>query len=349
MELKRLTCRILICLSLLTLWVSAAGARVAMVLETKGQNLLVSPKGKTEMRTLQVLTDGDEVEISAGAILRLSYFKNGLKESITGPCRVKLGPTKSQKLSGSGKIEARAARNASTELDDSSNLRRTGGAMQASTGIVPENQLAFVRLRSPSVAPPPAPAPAPVPYISSMSTRNTTRAEDSAAGGSAAATQEATPPKMDFVGLSYAYLYPEEVGAIAWTPKGSYQFELDVVSGTAYSDKVVGDKIRIPVGRLTRGEVHKAVLKQSNHQKSQFFKIFSKQEAKEYWGMVTAIKTEEAEDPRAMYSKLIYLNAQLGLLTRARVLSKEALKQYPKDEGFKIALKELNQKLGLPE
>ena len=66
MELKRLTCRILICLSLLTLWVSAAGARVAMVLETKGQNLLVSPKGKTEMRTLQVLTDGDEVEIQLG-------------------------------------------------------------------------------------------------------------------------------------------------------------------------------------------------------------------------------------------------------------------------------------------
>jgi hypothetical protein len=154
---------------------------------------------------------------------------------------------------------------------------------------------------------------------------------------------------MDFVGLSYAYLYPEEVGAIAWTPKGSYQFELDVVSGTAYSDKVVGDKIRLPVGRLTRGEVHKAVLKQSNHQKSQFFKILSKQEAKEYWSLVTSIKSEEAGDPRAMYSKLIYLNAQLGLLTRARVLSKEALKQYPNDEGFKIALKELNQKLGLPE
>ena len=88
MELKRLTCGILICLSLLTLWVSAAGARVAMVLETKGQNLLLSPKGKTEMRTLQVLTDGDEVEISEGAVLRLSYFKNGVKESISGPCKV---------------------------------------------------------------------------------------------------------------------------------------------------------------------------------------------------------------------------------------------------------------------
>ena len=217
--------------------------------------------------------------------------------------------------------------------------------MQASTGIVPENQLAFVRPRSASAAPPPAP----IPYISSTTTRNTTRAEDSATGGSAAATQEATPPKMDFVGLSYAYLYPEEVGAIAWTPKGNYQFELEVVTGTAYSDKVVGDKVRIPLGRLTRGEVHKAVLKQSNHQKSQFFKIFSKQEAKDYWGLVTAIKSEEAQDPRAMYSKLIYLNAQLGLLTRARALSKEALKQYPNDEGFKVALKELNQKLHIVE
>ena len=347
MELKRLTCGILICLSLLTLWVSAAGARVAMVLETKGQNLLLSPKGKTEMRTLQVLTDGDEVEISEGAVLRLSYFKNGVKESISGPCKVKLGPTKSQKLSGSGKIETQAARNASTELDESSNLRRTGGAMQASTGIVPENQLAFTRTRSsaPTPAPPP---PAPITYNSSVSTKPTAAAADSATGGAGASTQEATP-KMEFVGLSYAYLYPEEVGAIAWTPKGNYQFELDVVSGTAYSDKVVGDKIRIPVGRLTRGEVHKAVLKQSNHQKSQFFKIFSKQEAKEYCGLVTAIKSEEAEDPRAMYSKLIYLNAQLGLLTRARALCKEALKQYPNDEGFKIALKEVNQKLGLSE
>ncbi len=347
MELKRLTCGSLLILLVLTLWVSAAGTRVAMVLETRGQNHLVSPKGKAEMRTLQVLNDGDEVEVAKGSVLRLSYFKNGLKESISGPCRVKLTPTKSQKLSGSGKIESQAARNASTELDESSNLRRTGGAMQASTGIVPENQLAFTRLRSPS------PAPAPVTYSYSVPTKATTRAEDSATGGSATAASAATvqeaAPKMDFVGLSHAYLYPEEVGAIAWTPKGNYQFELDVFSGTAYSDKVVGDKVRIPLGRLTRGEVHKAVLKQSNHQKSQFFKIYSKHETKEYWGLVTAIKSDEAEDPRAMYSKLIFLNAQLGLLTRARALSKEALKQYPNDEGYKAALKELNQKLNISE
>lgn len=344
MDLKRLYYGTVLCLALLTLWVSAAGGRVAMVLETRGQNLLISSKGKAQVRTLQVLTDGDEVEVAEGAVLRLSYFKNGVKESVSGPCRVKLGPTKSQKLSGSGKIETQAARNASTDLDESSNLRRTGGAMQASTGIVPENQLAFTRLRSSS------PAPAPVPSSSSATARNTTAAADSATGGGRKSTtaQEAAP-KMDFVGLSYAYLYPEGIGAISWTPEGSYQFELDVVSGTAYSDKVAGDKVRIPVGRLTRGEVHKAVLKQSNHQKSQFFKIFSKQEAKDYWSSVAAIKSDDAKDPREMYGKLIYLTAQLGLLTRARALSKEALKQYPNDEGFKMTLKDLNQKLRLPD
>ena len=341
--MKHLTLRVVVLLSLLVLLAGAAGGRVAMVLETKGQTLLLSAKGKAQMRTLQVLTDGDEVEVTEGAVLRLSYFQNGVKESISGPCKVKLGPTRSQKLSGSGKIESQAARNASTELDESSNLRRTGGAMQASSGIVPENQLAFVRPRS-------SPPPAPVSANYSLPTNTSAAASPPpTGGGNQRVAQEAPAPKMEFVGLSQAYLYPEEVGAVAWSPQGTYKFELDRFSGTVYSDKVTGDRIRIPIGRLTRGEVHKAILKQSNHEKSQFFKILSKQEAKEYWGLVAAIKSEESEDLRAMYSRLIYLNAQLGLLTRARAVTKEALKQYPNDEGYKAVLKELNQKLNTAE
>ena len=48
-----------------------------------------------------------------------------------------------------------------------------------------------------------------------------------------------------------------------------------------------------------------------------------------------------------MYAELIYLNTELGLLSRARVVAEYAVNEFPDDEGFKAALDELNEKLGL--
>jgi len=311
-----------------------------MVLETKGKNVLVS--NKTEMRTLQVLNDGEIVDVSKGAVLRLSYFKSGLKETISGPCRVKLGQLKSEKVSGEGKIVAQTARESSTDLDDSSNLRRTGGALQASSGIVPENNLAFAD-RQMEVAPQRRPVVAP----------GAPQRDKSRTGAPSPPVIESTVASLvapaEFQGLSYSYLSPKDVREIAWTRKGDYQFEIRTEKGPVYSEKVSGERIQIPTGRLTNGQVYQAVLSGSGMKKTQYFRILSKDQAKEYRALVARIKEKEKNDPRALYSKLIYLNAQLGLLTGARATTRDALKTYPNDEGFKTTWKELNRKLNQPE
>lgn len=310
-----------------------------MVLETKGKNVLVS--NKTEMRTLQVLNDGEIIDVSKGAVLRLSYFKSGLKETISGPCRVKLGQLKSEKVSGEGEIASQNAREASTDLDDSSNLRRTGGALQASSGIVPENNLAFAE-RQMEVAPQ-RPVIAP----------GGPRRDKSGTGAPSLPVVESAVASLvapvEFRGLSYSYVDPKDVKEIAWTQKGDYQFDLRTEKGPVYSEKVSGQRIRIPTGRLTNGQVYQAVLSGSGMRKTQYFRILSKDQAREYRALVARIKKREKNDPRALYSKLIYLNAQLGLLTRARATTRVARDAYRDDEGFKAAWKELNRKLNLPE
>jgi hypothetical protein len=312
----------------------ATGGRAAMVIETKGENQLMKGKSGAQVRTLQVLNEGVTLKVGKGAVLRLSFFKSGRKEKITGPCTIKLSQKSSEKTAGQGTIEVQKQRNASTDLDNSSNLRRTGGAMQANTGIVPENQLAFTptsRVRGEVISEKQA----------SSSTSRTTVA---------AAVVKPSPTSrqaLEFVGLSQVYLTPEEAKTISWNQTDKVRVEIHLSDGMAYATMATGKSTIIPPDRLVRGQVHKAVLKGTQSTASQFFRIFSSNEARDYKLLVKRIKRRERHDPHALYSDLVYLNAQLGLLTRARATAKAALKQFPEDEGFRAVLDELDEKLGI--
>lgn len=314
----------------------AGGNRAAMVIETRGDNLVIGVDPPKQVRTLQVLTEGMEVKVAEGAVLRLSFFQSGHKEKITGPCTVRLSRVASEKLTATGRVEVQSRRNASTELDKSTNLRRTGGAMQADAGIVPENSLAFSNdLEKNTVVGP--------------QTKRSSSHGDSGGGNRPKPAIASLVPKLEFTGMSYAYLTPEEAQTLHWNHKDSVKLDLYRSEGPVFSVLTNGTSAAVPVDRLVPGELHWAVARGTQSATSQYFRILSEDEVREYRKLVETVESNSKGDPRSRYSELIYLNAQLGLLTRARVLALEALETYPDDQGLQALVDELNQRLRIRE
>ena len=77
----------LLCL-LPALALAAGSKRTAMVVETRGKNLVTIGSESARMRTLQVLPEGATITVPQGAVLRLTYFSSGKKEKVIGPCRL---------------------------------------------------------------------------------------------------------------------------------------------------------------------------------------------------------------------------------------------------------------------
>ncbi len=146
--------RLWLLLLILTLAVHGAFAglqRAAMVTETKGA---LSAGGKP-LRTLQVLAEGVEAEIPAGGKMRLVYLVSGQKESVTGPCRVRIGSAGSSRLSGTGQVVGEQAGGVKTKLQKSENLRRMGGSLQANADEPAENLLAMFEVEPEGDSPKP--------------------------------------------------------------------------------------------------------------------------------------------------------------------------------------------------
>ena len=139
-----------ICLGLLLLLAGLAWAssdRAAMVVETRGKNVVRFNGEDAPMRTLQVLPQGARVTVDNGAIVRLSYLKSGTKETVTGPCQIEIEAGKSRKISQSGELKSKTNRGSSTDLPSTENLRRTGGALQAYRFTeTPDSRLAMLEL-----------------------------------------------------------------------------------------------------------------------------------------------------------------------------------------------------------
>jgi hypothetical protein len=314
---------ILVCLAAVH---AVGGGRAAMVIDTQGENLLMIEQTGVQVRTLQVLSAGSSVRVGKGAVLRLSFFKSGQKETITGPCTIALGLESSQQIDGPGKIEVRSARDASTDLDESSNLRRTGGAMQAnSTELVSENTLAFVYTGTlPPMAEP-------------TRLRNATLP---------AGESENEEEGLEFVEMSYAYLTPEDAKILRWNQADAEKLELYHSDGPVFADRVQSAlESEIPVEYLIAGETHLAVLRGPKSATQQYFRILSSEEAREYRKLEKEIRDRDSDDQRRMHAELLYLNIELGLLSKARAVAEDAVDKFPNDESFRAALDELNEKL----
>ncbi len=105
-----------------------AADRVAMFTEVSGAVLA----GEVKARTLMALGTGAEVLVPEGARATLTFFRDGHRERLQGPCRVRLASSGSTLMEGRASACVRTAAAPSTLLAPSGqNLRRMGGGLQA--------------------------------------------------------------------------------------------------------------------------------------------------------------------------------------------------------------------------
>jgi hypothetical protein len=104
-------------------------ARAAMVTQTSGGSTCQSKP----LRPLQVLGEGSTIDVPSGASLRLVYLESGCKESVSGPCQLRVGSAESKILSNDPdtRVVVEQASKGTTKLRKSENIRRMGGSLQA--------------------------------------------------------------------------------------------------------------------------------------------------------------------------------------------------------------------------
>ncbi len=105
-----------------------AADRVAMFTEVVGPVRV----GNAAARTLLSVFSGAEVEVPAGARATLTFFRDGHRERLTGPCRVRMGISAATVLQGAPDCRVRSeGAPASVLAPTGQNLRRMGGGLQA--------------------------------------------------------------------------------------------------------------------------------------------------------------------------------------------------------------------------
>lgn len=88
--------RVLLLVCLLLLPVGAGTERTAMITDLVGTARLAGQP----VKTLQVLSNGAEVEVSAKARISLIFFGDSHMETLTGPCRFQIAPKETRLLAG---------------------------------------------------------------------------------------------------------------------------------------------------------------------------------------------------------------------------------------------------------
>lgn len=336
--------------------------RAALVIESKGKNV-VSLNGQAgPMRTLQVLPGGAEVEVPKGALLRLTYFQSGRKETVTGPCKIRIGDSSSKRLSGSGELQSQSRRDASTGVDRDENLRRMGGTLHASTLATPEGELALLEGGSSVVVLPgdggggsvvsavvasdapkaehrPSPAPAPP----QATRRNTTFAYKT----SVKSASRVVPFKVR--GRSKFYTDAEEAGEFRWEG-GPSTVNLMLKQGSRVLAKatVKGRSYRFPARLFKPGGVYTVLLKGKGGSHREGFAMLRQAEIEEYRRLASEITERERYDQRSLLTQLLYLQVDLGLLTEAEKTANKALRTYPGDPGFLLEAGRIAAKLNKP-
>jgi len=153
-----------------------AADRVAMFTEVVGPVRV----GTTPARTLLAVLSGAEIQLPSGTRATLTFFSDGHRERLQGPCRVRVGVSAATVLEGVAGCRVRSeGAPASVLAPTGQNLRRMGGGLQAlaepSSAERAEVQALAVLFSvgdvmesgppgpTPRVAPPPMePAPAPM-------------------------------------------------------------------------------------------------------------------------------------------------------------------------------------------
>jgi hypothetical protein len=293
----------------------ASSTRTAIVIETKGENWVQSNGTKAHMRTLQVLPLGAIVTVAEDATLRLSYFKSGTKETITGPCTVEIQDLNSSKISEEGKVESKSSRGNSTGLPGSENLRRTGGALQAVRfDSSPEDELARMDFEEMICSP-----------------AGTTRSY-----------------KARFTNRQRTYLDPANARRVTWTetPNTVNLRLLEDDEEIANLD-VEGRETRLP--QLARGKSYTLELTGWKAYAEIDFSILTSEQSQAVLEAEESIRMEEPAESRPLYVRLLRLQSEIGLYRQAEETADAALQAFPDDPGFLFMLALLKEELGKRE
>lgn len=347
-------------LASLGLAVNSAQDRSAMVVQTKGNNK-VTVEGKTQrLRTLQVLPQDATVVVPKGCTLRLSYFREGRKETITGPCKLTVGFRSSTQIGGLGKIRGKRTRGVK-EVVTSKSLRRMGGALQANAGQAPGDMLAMVNFKKADPPPPPpqsSPAPiAPRSKAAAISVEQAQKGGGARKGssqketlaqkpkvpkpGAMAATVERRPGPLRAVGIPSVYVRPPANRTLEWAgPAGDYKVVLSRGEKTLYSKE--GPALYLRCAPAVLGPGRSYILKVTHPQSKQSFEkefyILSSKEKDEAKAEYDRLSEELNLDDDAPHAILLSWLDGEGFLLEARKELEKSVKLFPDNSGFHAAL-----------
>ena len=355
----------LLCL-LPALALAAGSKRTAMVVETRGKNLVTIGSESARMRTLQVLPEGATITVPQGAVLRLTYFSSGKKEKVIGPCELLVTAGASRKTSGEGKIEVQSRRDASTELEKTDNLRRMGGALQANATEDPKDlliKLERARLASQQQ-----------PYQTTYSTASVSSKDhednvvvigemprpialpqpDEGGGGAEQPGVRARHHKSNtrFSNVrftDFSPVYPDLASAslIQWRG-GPSKAHIKLAKGSEILSVYEASEHqgRIDTKHLHPETVYTVVVQGEGLNLTGTFSVMSEEQRVAYLQKKAELTGQGRHDHRSMYAKLLLLQNDLGLYREAKTTARRALQEFPNDPGFLQALAQLEYWMG---
>ena len=291
-------------LALLSWSASATVMRAAMITEAKGPSTYASKP----LRTLQVLSEGSQLDVPSGARLRLVYLESGQKESVSGPCQVRIGANDSKVLSGSGKLVVEQSNKATTKVRRSENLRRMGGSLQAQVDDDLEDLIAML----PTMEPPGSRGVTIDPSV--VAAKNTPQAAISVDAFKQLQWRGGTPPFRVSLVLDEQVLASAEVSERFWdlpkevriVPGQVYQLKVDEVNGSA---RMVHD-----------------------------FTVLLPSQRKELEASVDELAKMLGGSERDRLMAELAGQEEWGLWLEAKASAEQAVKAYPDDPGFQTVL-----------
>ncbi len=362
---------ILLSLSLVAA-VHASYDRAALVIQTVGDNRFEVEGKSDRIRTLQVLPEEATISVPRGCTLRLSYFANGRKETITGPVKLSVRQLGSAVIGGNGKIVRRSARGVK-EVIGEKNLRRMGGAMQAKATQTPAEMLAMVQFEEPGGGQSRSRKTAATRQVALAATVKTSPpvesnsmdielVEDSGAEQSSAAppAPPAWEPDVKYrkgplrpVGLPPTFVAPPPERVLAWNggpQSGEYEVVLMRGEEKTMVNKTQSERyLRCGPTVLSPGRFYTLKVKhlESNQSFTSEFYILNKKEAEKYQEGFKEMKSELSYDDSTPHAEMISWMEENGLLLEARRELESAVKRFAGNAGFHAGLARVFINLGM--
>lgn len=333
--------------------------RACMVLQVQGSAKGILENKESQLKTLQVLSENTTVTVAADAKLRLTYFKNGRKEVVSGPCSLTIGLAQSKKIAGSGRVAVENSSGAKTLVPESENLRRMGGALHAMVDLGPQRILDMMP-NGPVSNEDPLPGRSPVVMAAiigdkspNSSARNVevapARAQEPASKHRRNVTRSA--PRATFLMLAPTMAQMQQGDLVRWVgPQSTYCLTiLDSDENVVMkSDAIETQHWSLPK-TLKPGQTYTLGLQREGEKNrvDRSFYIWTDSEL-----ALIEKQFSQLGDPQSpsswdeFVSQIAFLEAR-GLLNEALPIAREANKMYPDDAGLTLALGRIQFQLGL--